>query len=141
MKVNRIKWTNDKPATEKQIDFVKSLLSKIKNSRPAATTTQDGYRMMWGLWENAVVPNDLTAIEANGLIDLLRYADWSSQSLAFDLASGLLKRIEGSGVSASKDRALMMLALTDCQSILEAIQPEKIEAAKAVRSMRQKATA
>lgn len=137
MKVNRIKWTNDKPASEKQIDFVKSLVLKIRISRPAATLTDDSSRMMWELWEHAVVPSDLTATEASKLIDLLRYTDWNSHSFALDLASSLLKRIEGSGVSASKDRTLMMLALTDCRSILDAIQPDKIEAAKAIRQSRQ----
>jgi hypothetical protein len=141
MKLNRIKWTNDKPATEKQIDFVKSLLSKIKNSRPAATVTTQDDRMMWELWETATVPVDLTATEASNLIDMLRYTNWSSRSFAMDLASALLKRIEGSGVSATKDRALMMLALTDCKAVLDAIQPEKIAAAKEVRAMRQKAAA
>lgn len=139
MKINRVKWNNDKPASEKQIEFVKSLLRKIKADRPAATVTAVDDRMMWELWETAEVPADLTATEASGLIDLLRYAYWNSRSLAMDIASGLLKRIEGGGINATKDRALLLLALADCQSILSAIQPEKIEAAKAVRASRQPA--
>lgn len=139
MKVNRIKWNNDKPASEKQVDFVKSLLRKIKTDRPAASVVNEDDRMMWGLWETSEVPADLTAIEASGLIDLLRYAYWDSRSLAMDIASALLKRYEGSGVNATKDRALLMLALTDCQSVIAGIKPEKIEAAKAVRLSRQAA--
>lgn len=139
MKVNRIKWNNDKPASEKQISYVKSLLSKIKIERPAASVIGNDDRMMWELWETAEVPADLTATEASGLIDLLRYAYWNSLSLAMDIADALLKRIEGSGVNATKDRALLMLALTDCRSIIDGIKPEKIEAAKAVRTSRQAA--
>lgn len=139
MKVNRIKWNNDKPASEKQIDYVKSLLSKIKIDRPAATVISTNDRMMWELWETAEVPADLTATEASGLIDMLRYAYWDSRSLAMDIASALLKRYEGSGVNAARDRALLMLALTDCQSVIAGIKTEKIEAAKAVRVSRQAA--
>jgi hypothetical protein len=137
MKVNRIKWNNDKPASEKQVDFVKSLLYRIKIDRPAATIIGNDDRMMWELWETAEVPADMTATEASGLIDLLRNAYWNSRSLAMDIASALLKRYEGSGVNATKDRALLMLALTDCQSVIAGIKPEKIEAAKAVRASRQ----
>lgn len=139
MKVKRITWKNDSPATEKQVEYVTDLVTKMKTSRSAGVLTDPGDRMMWELWESAKVPADLTKTEASALIDLLKYAYWDSMSLAMDIASALLKRIEGSGVNSSKDKAICMLALTNCKSILDAIEPEKMSAAKELHAQRQEA--
>lgn len=114
-KPNRIKWANDKKsASEKQVDYVRSLVNKMKRERPAATVTREPDRMMWELWEFAEVPDNLTATEASCLIDLLRYTSWNSPMLASEIAMAIMKEFEDAQLSSTKDKAIMMLALSDC---------------------------
>lgn len=136
MKIKRIAWQNDKPASEKQIAFVESLVYKIKAQRPPASAVHADDRMMWELWEYAEVSQDLTKSEASTLIDLLRYCQWNSITFAMDLATALLKRIECGALTLGTDKHLCMLAISDCQPILDGIMPDKINAAQMIAKER-----
>lgn len=135
-KVKRVVWTKDKPASEKQISFVESLVYRLKAQRPPASAVHADDRMMWEVWEYAEVPSDLTATEASALIDLLRYEHWNSLSFATSIATSLLKRIEGGALTVGTDKAICMLAISDCQPIIDGISPAKIEAAKMIAAER-----
>jgi hypothetical protein len=136
IKPMRLTWTNAMPASVKQVEFVRSLVYKMKSERPAASTLKEPDRMLWELWEYAEVPDDLTKLEATCLIDLLRYTGWNSPMLASGTAMALLKYFEGGSFSASKDAHVFMLVISDCQSIIDAIEPARIEAALLIRQER-----
>lgn len=102
MKVKRINWKNDEPATEKQVAFVQSLVTKRQQT--AAATTDKTLAVEVAFWQAVKVPADLTKIEASGLIDDLRYdsGPWLPNNL-----ESALDVLESGGRVTSATRGIM----------------------------------
>lgn len=72
MKVKRIKWNGDEPATEKQMAYVQALVAKRRQSASESVDKASVEVMFWNAVE---IPSDLTKLEASGIIDALRSGD------------------------------------------------------------------
>ena len=104
----RIKWKNDKPATEKQLAYAYSLLHKLQSGLRAFAASQGEERVAWQFWTAADIPPDLTFIEATKLIDDLLSA--SSFKLPAGIVEAILKRVEG-GPLSTNNRAIVFTSI------------------------------
>ena len=70
----RITFKNDRPATEKQVQYVTDLLNRVKKQAAEVTDRQDPKNFVRPFFAAAELPSDMTMWEASGLIDCLRDA-------------------------------------------------------------------
>lgn len=143
MKLNRIKWNNDKPATEKQIAFAKSLLRNKKADLPALTTLKKDVDIaLWSFWNAAEIPADLTFREASKLIDEIKgLSFWNSIWTVEVLGEIVFKRIEGGPLNTGMHNIMLTsvfapVAIQFIVDLLKDVEPELYEKAIQIRNER-----
>lgn len=141
--LKRITWKNDQPATEKQLDYARSLMRGIHAEQPAFSTLNDDYRkLVWRVWNAANIPDDLTKIEATHMIDFLRRE--SGHKLPDRLEDEILYRIEAGPLRATPAVVFASVCNESAKILLEEIEkryPETVKTALEVREERKKAQA
>jgi len=134
----RIKWKNDSPATEKQIEYATSLLKQIKAQRRAFSVINDAQeKWAWEYWEKAEMPENLTKIEASNLIEMLKSA--SFDRFASKTPEAALKMIEGGGQIAGPSIIAASVFLKSSEIIIDFLAeffPNKLNEALKIRSER-----
>jgi len=136
--LKRIKWKNDSPATEKQVEYATSLLRQIKAQRRAFSAINDAQeKWAWNYWEKAEMPENLTKIEASNLIEMLKSASFTR--FASKTPEAVLKLIEGGGQIAGPSIIAASVFLKSSEIIIDFLAeffPNKLNEALKIRSER-----
>lgn len=136
--LKRIKWKNDGPATEKQIEFAASLLRQIKARRRAFSVINNAQeKWAWEFWEQAELPENLTKIEASNLIEMLKSA--SFDRFASKTPEAALKMIEGGGQIAGPSIIAISVFPKSTQVVVDFLgefYPDKLNEALKIRAER-----
>lgn len=118
--MNRLKWKDDKPATDKQKAYALDLLNGIKSIVDPfilGKTTQDQLNSIF--WERAKIPDDLTFIEARNLIDdLISYRRSIHMRLPDNIMEAIIKRHSGGPFSTGYKSIMYTSVFADACEIL-----------------------
>jgi hypothetical protein len=76
IRVDRLQFAGDKPATSKQVPYVISLVEQMQAR--AAVHASDLVRAVWAV---ASIPDDLTKREASAVIDAVKWEDYDPERI------------------------------------------------------------
>lgn len=106
----RVRFKHDKPASEKQIAYVRDLLASAKrHGQEIDDNLYEGGEYAREFWRLAELPPDLTSFEASALISYLRNirSDYSAAGVIHEVSYAL------TGPRTDANRLLGLLALEE----------------------------
>lgn len=110
----RITFQNDRPASDKQVEYISKLIVRIQAQ--SLNETNEKVNEIIGALE---MPKNLTSWEASGIIDMMR--DSNPDRLARDLVDALEEKLSGKKVTSANIN-LGLLAFTKAMNVINSMR-------------------